>query len=126
MIWWPLPSAMRIGARRFAWKSAQLGAGADRDPHGDVGRVGGDRRGVCVGELDVVVGEEVPRVGDGSASDGSSTECSQRTRRPRTGGDDRVARAAEADQAVRELDDVVGRDLERAEAGGLDGDGWTF
>src|SRR3954451_7020709 len=42
----------------------QLGAGADGHPDGDVGRGGGDRFGVLVGELDRVVGEEVPRVGD--------------------------------------------------------------
>src|SRR4051812_9610296 len=40
----------------------QLGAGADRDPHGHVGRVGADRLGIVIRELDGVVAEEVPRV----------------------------------------------------------------
>src|SRR6478752_5561702 len=38
---------------------AQLGAGADRHPHDDVGRVARDRLGSLVGELDLVVGEEL-------------------------------------------------------------------
>src|SRR4051812_48154725 len=101
----------------------ELGAGANRDPDGDVLGGRGDRLRVGVGELDGVVGEERPGVGD-----------RQRHRRivervqPAQGavlgaGHERVARAAEADQAVRELDDVLGRDLERAEARGVKSDG---
>src|SRR4051794_19181345 len=40
----------------------ELGAGADGHPHVDVRRGGRDRFGVGVGELDGVVGEEVPGV----------------------------------------------------------------
>ena len=94
----------------------QLGAGADGDPHGHVGRVGGDRCGVGVGEIDDVGREEMPRVGDRQRERRVVDGVQPAERAAGTGFDDRELGAAEADQAVRELDDVLGRDLERAEA----------
>src|SRR6185436_3653617 len=43
----------------------ERGTGADRHEDGDVGRVGGDRCRRLVGQVDLVVAEEVPRVRDG-------------------------------------------------------------
>ena len=61
----------------------------------------------------------------GIASAGSSSECSQTNVAVLGAGQERVAGAAEADQAVRELDHRLGGDLELAEAGAVDGQ-WTW
>src|SRR4051812_29026134 len=95
-----------------------LGARPHRHEDGDVGGVGGDRRGRLVGQVDLVVAEEVPRVRDRQRQR-RVVERVQPAERAVVGRDERVATAAEADQARRELEDVLGGDLERAEARGV-------
>src|ERR1700754_3045240 len=79
---------------------SELGAGANRHEHGHVGRVGGDARGVRVGQVDGVVGEEVPGVGDRQGQRRIVDGVQPAERAVFGRGDQRVARAAEADQAV--------------------------
>src|SRR3954470_7879959 len=103
---------------------AELAARPHGDPHGDaLGVLDADARGLLVGELDLVVGEEAPRVGDGEREPGVLHGLQPVEGRLGVGGDQRVATTTEPDQAGRELDDGVSGDLERAEARAVDRDG---
>src|SRR3954454_21047777 len=101
----------------------ELGAGTDRDPHVDVSGVArADVARGLVGQLDRVVGEEVPGVGDRQGQRRIVDGVQPREGAVVAGGHERVARAAEPDQAGGELDDLVDGDLEGPEARGVDGD----
>src|SRR5215208_6610868 len=91
----------------------QFGAGADGDPHGHV--VALEALAVGVRQLDLVVGEELPRVGHGQRQRRIIQRVQPRERPGVVFGDDRPAAAAQPDKAGGELDDRAGLDLEAAE-----------
>src|SRR6201999_2753138 len=70
-----------------------------------------------------VVGEEVPGVGDRQRERRIVDRVQPRERAVGAVGHDGVPVAAEADEAVRELDHALSRDLDGPEARRVDGDG---
>src|SRR3954467_7717836 len=86
--------------------------------HGHVDRglvavVDADALGLVVGQLDLVGVEEPPRVGERQCEVRVLERVQPHERGLLAAGEQGVAPAPEADQAVRELDDRVMRDLER-------------
>src|SRR5215218_186807 len=102
----------------------QLRGGANRDPDVDLRGVGdADARGVGVGQIDLVLAVVEPRIRDRERHVGVVDRVQPRERRVGIGGDERVPRPAEADQARREVDHRVGVDLEPAEPRAVEGEG---
>src|SRR5213078_3049188 len=90
-----------------------------RRPNSHVdGRVAGvvdaQALGLVVGELDLEAREEPPRVGERQRQVRVVERVQPDERRVLFAGEEGVAMTAEADEPVRELDDGVVRDLERA------------
>src|SRR4051794_38089277 len=96
-------------------------AGPDGDVDVGLVRVGdADASGLRVGDLHLERGEEVPRVRDGDRQRGVLERVQPQERGRLLARDERVARAAEPDQAVRELEDRLVRDLQEPEASAVD------
>src|SRR3712207_9256294 len=74
-----------------------------------------DALGLLVGELDLEVLEEAPRVRDGDRELGVVDRVQPDEGAVLGAGEQRPARAGEADEAVRELDHRLRGDLERSE-----------
>src|SRR3954470_14805507 len=86
---------------------------------GLIGVVDADAVGLVVGQLDLVAGEEAPRVRERQREVGVLERVQPHERGLLAAGEQGVTPAPEADEAVRELDDRLVGDLERPEAGRL-------